>query len=99
MLIAVLLRVFPDPVVSVFRIESAPEKLYSLPMNIEKVLAQLHEELARLDAAILRLERIPSPAEEKRWPVFHGQKAKTEKPAPEKGAAKRKLSARRAPPI
>ena len=99
MLIAVLLRVFPDPVVSVFRIESAPEKLYSLPMNLEKVLAQLHEELARLDAAILRLERIPSPAQKTRWPVFHDQKAKTEKPAPEKGAAKRKLSARRAPPI
>jgi hypothetical protein len=51
---------------SVFRIESAPEKLYSLPMDVEKVLGHLREKLARLDAAILKSKHPPSPAQKKR---------------------------------
>ena len=60
---------------SVFRIESAPQRLYSLPMDVEKVLARLREELANLEAAILRLKRLPSPAQKKRWAVFRHRKA------------------------
>ena len=76
MLIAGLLRVFPGPVVSVSRIELAPEKPYPLPMDVEKVLAHLRVELARLEAAILKSKRLPSPGLKKGWAVFHGRKAK-----------------------
>jgi hypothetical protein len=45
-------------------------------MDVEKVLGHLREELARLEAAILKSKRPPSPAQKKDWAVFQGRKAK-----------------------
>ena len=45
-------------------------------MDVEKMLALLREELAQLDAAILRLKRLRPTARKKPWTVFQGRKAK-----------------------
>ena len=56
-------------------------------MDVENVLAQLREELARLEAAILKLKGPSSPAQEKRWRVFYGRKAKPVRGAEQGDAA------------
>jgi len=81
-------RVAEDGQASVLHDQSLPLQLKPeappLSVDVEQTLAELRTESARLDAAILSLERPSSPAPKDVWAVFTGRKAKA---CPRRGSA------------